>query len=285
MLGDLAEAGDMIAFKHTVFALPFAVMSLITAAGDGWATPRVWFWVIVAMIAARTAAMSFNRLVDHHIDAANPRTADRSLPAGRLGRRYAWAMTAIPALVFVVSAGMLNRLCLLLAAPTLAVLLGYSYSKRFTSAVHLWLGLALGLAPIGAWIAVTGAVDLPPIVLGAAVMFWVAGFDTIYSLQDEAFDRDRGLRSVPAALGAGRALLFARVLHLAALGGFAAFAVLAGGGWVRWAAIVAAAGLMLWQHSLVRADDLSRVDAAFFSANGTLSVLMCTFFIIAKIAG
>ncbi len=285
LLGNLDEAAEMIAFKHSVFALPFALMSLVTAPGDGWPTAPVWLWVIIAMISARTAAMSFNRLADHQLDAVNPRTNDRSLPAGRLSRRFAWWVTIIATLVFIVAAARLNRLCLVLAPPTLAVLLGYSYAKRITAAAHLWLGLALGIAPIGAWIAVTGAVAGPPIVLGAAVMLWVAGFDTIYSLQDESFDRSYALRSLPAHLGARRALIIARLFHLLALIGFAAFAFAAGGGWIRGAAVAAAALLMLWQHRLVKADDLSAVDAAFFTANGVLSVAMCSLFIIAKLVG
>jgi 4-hydroxybenzoate polyprenyltransferase len=282
---NLGETAEMIAFKHTVFALPFALMSLITASGSGWPTARVLLWVIVAMVAARTAAMSFNRLADHRFDADNPRTADRSLPAGRLSRRFAWFVTIGSALVFVLAASRLNPLCLRLALPTLAVLLGYSYAKRFTSASHLWLGCALGIAPIGAWVAVTGSLDPPPLVLGAAVAFWVAGFDTIYSLQDEAFDRARGLRSLPSVMGAHRALWAARGFHLLAVVGFAVFAVAAGGGWIRLSAVAAAAVLMLWQHRLVRADDLSRVDAAFFSANGLLAVVMFVCFFAAKIVG
>lgn len=284
-LGEFAETADMIAFKHSVFALPFALMSLITATGAGWPATRTWIWVIVAMIAARTSAMGFNRLADHAIDSKNPRTADRALPAGRLSRRYAWVVTVVAAVVFVFAAAMLNPICLVLAIPTLAVLLGYSYAKRFTSAAHLWLGFALGIAPIGAWIAVTGTINSPAVVLGAAVMFWVAGFDTIYSLQDESFDRSHGLQSLPARLGSRAALIIARLLHVFALIGFAAFAVAAGGGWIRMAAVAAAALLMLWQHRLVRADDLSAVDAAFFTANGMLSVLMCSLFIVAKQIG
>jgi len=283
LLRDLSEAADMIAFKHTVFALPFAIMSLITAAGLQWPSLRIWLWVFVAMVAARTAAMSFNRLVDHDIDAVNPRTADRSLPAGRLSRRFAWAMTLGSALVFTIAAALLNQLCLLLALPTLGILLGYSYAKRFTAGAHLWLGLALGIAPIGAWIAVTGGVAVPPILLGLAVMLWVAGFDTIYSLQDEAFDRSHGLYSLPSVLGPHRALWVARTLHVAAVIGFLLFALAAGGGPFRLTAVVVAAGLMLWQHRLVRVDDLSRVDAAFFTANGLLSVVMCSLFILAKL--
>jgi 4-hydroxybenzoate polyprenyltransferase len=283
LLGDLGEAAEMIAFKHSVFALPFALMSLITAAGDGWPTALTWAWVIIAMISARTAAMSFNRLADHGLDAVNPRTANRSLPAGRLSRRFALSVTVIAALAFVGAAAMLNRLCLVLAIPTLAVLLGYSFAKRWTAAAHLWLGFSLGIAPIGAWIAVTGAIAAPPLVLGAAVMLWVAGFDTIYSLQDESFDRSHGLHSIPATFGPRVALWIARVFHVLALSGFAGFAAAAGGGWLRFAAVMAAAFLMGWQHRLVRADDLSAVDAAFFTANGLLSVVMCSLFIIAKL--
>ncbi len=283
--GPLGETADMIAFKHSIFALPFALMSLITAAGNRWPSSSTWVWVIVAMVAARTSAMGFNRLADHGIDSENPRTADRSLPDGRLSRRFAWFVTVISAVLFVIAAAMLNSVCFVLAIPTLAVLLGYSYAKRFTSAAHLWLGFALGIAPIGAWIAVTGTIAVPAVVLGAAVMFWVAGFDTIYSLQDESFDRSHGLRSLPARFGPHRALVIARGLHVLALIGFAAFAIAAGGGWIRMAAVAAAAVLMLWQHRLVRADDLRAVDAAFFTANGVLSVAMCFLFIVAKLIG
>lgn len=279
----IRETADMVAFKHSVFALPFAVMSLIAAAAPGWPSPRVWLWVLVAMVAARTAAMSFNRLADHRLDADNPRTAARALPAGRLSRSFAWTVTVASAGLFVVAAAMLNRLCLRLALPTLAVLLGYSYAKRFTPAAHLWLGGALGLAPIGAWIAETGSLAAPPLVLACAVTMWVAGFDIIYSLQDEDFDRQRGLRSLPAALGGGLALLVARMFHAIALAGFVIFAVLAGGGWLRLAAAAAAGVLLLWQHRLVSADDLEAVDAAFFTANGVLALVMCALFLLARV--
>jgi 4-hydroxybenzoate polyprenyltransferase len=165
------------------------------------------------------------------------------------------------------------------------VLLGYSYAKRFTTTAHVWLGVALGIAPIGAWIAVTGGVDWPPIILGAAVAFWVAGFDTIYSMQDEAFDREHGLRSIPARLGAANSLRLARLFHLLAVVGFSGFAIAAGGGWIRGAAVLAAVGLMVWQHRLVRPGDLRAVDAAFFTANGTLSVVMFALFALAKALG
>jgi len=283
LIGDLGETAEMIAFKHTVFALPFAVIGAISAAAPGWPAPRVWLWAAVAMVAARTAAMAFNRLADHRFDAANPRTAGRALPAGRLSRGFAWGITAGSAAIFLVAAAMLNRLCLVLAPPTLAVLLGYSYSKRFTASAHLWLGVGLGLAPIGAWVAVTGELSWQPLLLGGAVTAWVAGFDIIYSLQDEAFDRAHGLRSLPALVGDRRALALSRGLHVAALIGFAAFALVVGGGWLRMAAVAAAGLLLVWQHRLVRPDDLQAVDAAFFTANGALSVVMSLLFLGARL--
>ena len=273
----------MIMFQHSVFALPFALMSLITASGDGWPRPWVWLWVVVAMVAARTAAMAFNRLVDHRIDAENPRTRSRTLPAGRLSRRFAWVLTIASIVAFVVAAGLLNRLCLILATPALIVILGYSFAKRFTALSHLWLGLGLGIAPPGAWIAVTGTLPWPPVVLSAAVMLWVAGFDVVYSLQDETFDRAHGLHSLPSRLGGRAALVVARLLHLAGVVGFAGVAVAAGGGARRLGAVAAAAALLVFQHRLVSADDLSRVDAAFFGANGTLSIVMLLLFAFAKI--
>ncbi|MCG6964417.1 MAG: putative 4-hydroxybenzoate polyprenyltransferase [Acidobacteria bacterium] len=282
-VGHLRETAEMIKIEHTVFALPFAAIALVTAAGRSWPAPRVWLWVLVAMVAARTAAMTFNRLADHRIDAANPRTSGRALPAGRLGRPFAWAVTSLSVATLVLAAGMLNRTCLLLSPVAVAVLLGYSFAKRFTTWSHLWLGLSLGMAPAGAWLAVTGRLAPAPLVLGAAVTLWVAGFDIIYSLQDQAFDRANGLFSAPARLGVGRALWLARGAHLLALAGFLVFAAAAGGGVLRAAAVVAAAGLLVWQHRLVAPRDLSRVNAAFFTTNGILSILMCVLFVLAKL--
>ena len=285
MRADISETAELIALKHTVFALPFAVISLITAADAGWPAPRVWFWVLVAMVSARTAAMAFNRLADHRFDAENPRTASRALPDGRLSRRFVWVVTVFSAAVFFMAAGMLNRFCLALALPTLAILLGYSYAKRFTSVAHLWLGGSLGMAPIGAWAAETGSLAWPPVVLGVAVTLWVAGFDVIYSLQDERFDRDHALYSLPAWLGGGRSLALARIFHILAFCGFLAFASAAGGGAIRYSAVVAAGLILAWQHRLVSADDLHSVDAAFFTANGTLAVCMCVLFVVARLTG
>ncbi|MCK5379487.1 MAG: putative 4-hydroxybenzoate polyprenyltransferase [Acidobacteria bacterium] len=285
VIDDLRETGEMIKFQHTVFALPFALIALVSAPLDGWPPLRVWLLVLLAMVAARTAAMAFNRLADHHLDALNPRTAGRSLPGGRLSRRFVWAVTIVASLIFVLAAGLLNSLCLLLALPTLGVLLGYSLSKKFTAAAHLWLGAALGIAPIGAWIAASGRLDLPPVILGGSVMAWVAGFDIIYSLQDEIFDRSAKLHSIPVALGPDRALISARALHIVSLAGFAAFAALSGGGPLRWSAVIAATVMLGWQHTLVTPDDLSRVDAAFFTANGILAVTMGVLFIAARAVG
>jgi len=284
-LGGLAETAEMIKLQHTVFALPFAVIALVTSTGAAWPSRWTWLWFLVAMVSARTAAMSFNRLADHGLDARNPRTASRALPAGRLGRRFVWAVTLTSMALFVVAAAALNPLCLALSGPTLAVLLGYSYAKRFTSLAHLWLGLALAISPVGAWIAGAGRIEAAPLVLAAAVLLWVAGFDVIYALQDEDFDRSAGLHSLPVRLGAVGALTAARVMHLGALCAFAGFAVLAGGGVLRLVATAAAGALLLWQHHLVRPGALDRVDAAFFTANGLLSLLMCALYLSAKMTG
>ena len=279
----LQETGEMIAFKHTIFALPFAIISLITAAAPGWPSARTWFWVMVAMVSARTSAMAFNRLADQRIDIENPRTANRALPAGRLTRNFAWAVTGTSATIFLVAAASLNSLCLVLAPPTLAILLGYSYAKRFTAGSHLWLGIALGIAPIGAWIAATGKIEWPAAVLATAVTLWVSGFDIVYSLQDEAFDRERALHSIPARIGGRGALLLARLFHSLAFSGFLAFAAAAGGGPTRFVAVAVAGLLLAWQHRLIRADKLESVDVAFFTANGTLAMAMCVLFIVARL--
>ena len=283
ILSGLRETGEMVAFKHTVFALPFAVISIITAAAPGWPTAHTWLWVAVAMVSARTAAMAFNRLADHRIDIDNPRTAGRALPAGRLSRNFAWAVTGFSAALFLFAAASLNSLCLVLAPPSLAVLLGYSYAKRFTATSHLWLGLALGIAPVGAWIAVTGKVEWPALVLAGAVALWVAGFDVIYSLQDEDFDRQHALHSLPAQVGGRHALAIARGFHLLAFAGFLAFALAAGGGAIRLLAVAVAGLLLAWQHRLIRADDLHSVDAAFFTTNGALAMVVCILFVVAKL--
>jgi 4-hydroxybenzoate polyprenyltransferase len=189
----------------------------------------------------------------------------------------------VSAAVFLAAAASLNSLCLVLAPPALLVLLGYSFAKRFTSAAHLWLGFALGIAPVGAWIAVTGKIEWPALLLAGSVGLWVAGFDVIYSLQDEDFDRRNGLHSLPAAIGGSRALVLARLSHLLAFTGFLLFADAAGGGPVRLAAVAAAGLLLAWQHRLIKADDLQSIDAAFFTANGSLAMAMCLLFVVARL--
>lgn len=266
---------EMIKFEHTLFALPFALMGMMLAA-DGWPAWRTVGWIVVAMVGARSAAMGFNRLADRRIDAVNPRTASRALPAGLVSPGFVALFVVASCLLLVFAAWRLNPLCLALSPLALAVLLGYSYTKRFTALSHLVLGLALAGAPIGAWIAVRGDVTSTPLVLAGAVLLWVAGFDVLYALQDTAFDRDRGLHSIPARLGELPALVLSAVMHAGTLALLAWLprvypAGLGGLYWSGWAACLA---LTAWQHSIVRPSDLSRLNAAFFTANGALSVVL-----------
>ncbi len=269
--GRFRESLEMIKFSHTVFALPFALLAYFRAAGPQ-PSLRTGAWVIVAMIGARTAAMAFNRIADRAIDAENPRTATRALPAGRLPVGFAAGLCLAGSFVFLAAAFELNGLAFALAFPTLAVLLGYSFTKRFTALSHVVLGLCLGIAPVGAWVAFRGKIEWPPIALGFAVLFWTAGFDVLYSLQDEAFDRKRGLRSVPARLGTVGALRVSGLFHVATLVFLVLFDRAVGGGPLLAAAVVIAGLALAVQHAIVRPNDLSRLNAAFFTANGFLSV-------------
>jgi 4-hydroxybenzoate polyprenyltransferase len=261
----------MIRFSHTVFALPFALLSAVLAAG-GIPTGRTLLLILLAMAGARSAAMSFNRIADRDVDAANPRTKSREIPSGALSVRFAALFCVSSVALFLFAAGQLNRLCLLLSPVALAIVLGYSFTKRFTSLSHLVLGLSLAIAPVGAWIAVTGHLALVPVALGLAVLFWVAGFDVIYSLQDEEFDRRLGLKSLAARFGARKALLLSTLFHAATLALFYAVFVLSGGGTLFGAGVVLAGAFLVRQHAVVAPGDLSRVDSAFFTANGWLSV-------------
>ncbi len=270
----LADYLRLVRFSHSVFALPFALLAAWVAA-RGVPAPQLLGWIVVCAVAARTAAMAFNRLVDRELDAANPRTRDRELPAGVLSSRQVALLVAAASAVFVAAAFQLNPLCGWLSPPVLAVLFFYSATKRFTFLAHAFLGLALGLAPLGAWLAVRGAIDaeaLVALLLAASVMAWVAGFDLIYACQDAEFDQQRGLHSVPARFGTRRALLAARALHVLAVGLWLAFASAAGLGWIFGLAIAIAAALLVHEHRLVSADDLSRVDVAFFTLNGWVGV-------------
>jgi 4-hydroxybenzoate polyprenyltransferase len=268
---------EMIKIEHTLFALPFALLGAILAAG-GLPNGRTLFWILVAMVGARSAAMAFNRLVDREFDSQNPRTRDRALPAGRVSPSYVRAFVIVAAAVFLLAAAMLNRLTLLLAPVALASILGYSYTKRFTEYSHLVLGWCLAIAPTGAWIAVRGALDDPlPLVMSLAVMTWVAGFDIIYACQDVEFDRKMGLHSFPARWGIRRALWIARGLHaitfLSLVGVFRLAHLRELGG----VGLALTLLLLIRQHRLVRPDDLSRVNEAFFTTNASVSLLLlCT---------
>ena len=263
--------GRMVKLSHSVFALPFALASAVLA-GGGTVPGRTLLWIVVAMVGARSAAMGFNRLADQAIDARNPRTASRELPRGVLSRASVWVFVVLSAAMLVVAAAMLNPLCLALSPVALAIVFGYSYTKRFTSLSHVVLGLALAIAPVGAWLAVRGRFDGTPLVLGLGVLAWVAGFDTIYSCQDAAFDRSAGLHSLPARLGVAGALRMARVFHAIAVVHLVALYGLEPLHPVYLAGVAAVACGLFYEHALVKADDLSRVDAAFFMVNGWISV-------------
>ncbi len=271
----------MIKFEHSVFALPFALTGALLAWRDaGFPRELLWIklaWIVLAMVAARSVAMAFNRVLDADIDARNPRTKARHLPAGVLSRRFAWGFIVFWAAVFLLAAGFLNPLCLKLAPLALGVVMFYSFTKRFTALAHLVLGLSLGIAPAAAWIAMRGSLAPRILWLTAAVTLWTAGFDIIYACQDYAFDVQSGLYSIPRRLGIARALWVARVLHLGMLACLVALVRAFALGAVADAGILAVAGLLLWEHRLVRANDLSRIDAAFFTMNGYVSVIFFVF--------
>lgn len=264
---------EMIKFEHTIFALPFAYTGMVLAAG-GWPGWTTFFWITLAMGSARTLAMAVNRVVDHAIDARNPRTAGRALPQGRLSPRFVWGVAALSAIIFFGSAALLNPFVLALAPLAAIVLIGYSYTKRFTWLCHWVLGVADGAAAAGGWAAVTGSLELPAWLLWAAVTAWIAGFDLIYACQDVDFDRANGLHSVPARFGVATALTWARVNHLLTVVFLGAAGYVTGLAWPFWVALAAAAALLAYENSLVKPDDLSRVDLAFFNVNGYISVIV-----------
>lgn len=275
---------EMIRFEHSVFALPFALTGGLLAwrdlgfptAGLGWKV----LWIVVCMVSARSTAMAFNRILDADIDARNPRTKGRHLPAGLLSVGFAWGFTLASGVVFLIGARALNELCFRLSPVALAVVLFYSYTKRFTSLSHVVLGFALGIAPSAAWIAMTGSLDPRILWLTAAVTLWTAGFDVIYSCQDHAFDCDSGLHSLPARFGIAKALWLARAMHVAMIASLVALVMAFSLGVAAWIGIAAVVAVLIWEHSLVHADDLSRVNAAFFTANGYVSVLFFLFWSI-----
>ena len=272
MWTDFRTVLEMIKFEHTLFALPFAFLGMVLAA-EGWPEWGTVGWIVVAMVGARSAAMGFNRLVDRHIDAANPRTADRALPAGQVSPAFVVVFVLGSIGLLALAAWQLNPLTLKLVLVAVPVLLGYSYTKRFTSLSHLVLGLALAGAPLGGWVAVRGDLPATPLILGGAVLLWVAGFDILYALQDMEFDREAGLRSIPARIGIAASLWLSALLHAGML---TLLAILPttyppGLGIAFWIGVGGCAGLLAYQHWIVRPSDLSRLNAAFFTANGVLA--------------
>ncbi len=271
MLDRLRDYLGLVRFAHTVFALPFALMSALVAA-RGWPALSVTGWILFCMVTARTSAMTFNRIVDRHLDRLNPRTRQRHLPAGRVSLAEAVGLWIVSSGLFVWGAWQLNPLAFALSPLALFIICGYSYSKRFTALSHLILGLSLGIAPVGAWIAVTGTLEWLPVLLAAGVMAWVAGFDVIYALMDEEFDRRVGLRSLVVSLGRIHALRAAFALHAGSVMGIGLFGWWADLGWIYGLGMAGFAVLILYEHSLVSPDDISRVNIAFFNVNGIISI-------------
>jgi 4-hydroxybenzoate polyprenyltransferase len=269
---------EMIKIEHTLFALPFALLGAILAA-RGIPEGRQLLWITIAMVGARSAAMAFNRIADRELDARNPRTRQRAIPAGTLTVSFVWVFTVLSATVFLVSAAMLNKLALLLSPIALASLLLYSYTKRWTSFSHLVLGWCLSIAPTGAWIAVRGTIDSPvPLLLSLLVLLWTAGFDVLYACQDYDFDRKAGLRSIPERLGITGALWMSRLFHAQAFATLVALYLVTHLGPLALLGVIATGALLVYQHTLVRAGDLRRLNAAFFTTNAFVSVILLVTF-------
>jgi 4-hydroxybenzoate polyprenyltransferase len=278
--GRIGTVLEMIKFEHSVFALPFALTGALLAARasvHGW--PTIWqvLWIVLAMVAARSAAMTMNRIVDLRYDKENPRTKMRALATGALSVSFAWIFTLVAVAVFFLAAWQLNRMALELAPVALAILFFYSYTKRFTNWSHIFLGFALGISPAAAWIAITGHLDWRMLILCAAVTLWVGGFDVLYACQDVEYDRQAGLYSVPKQFGVAKALMIARAMHGGVVALLAWLAASFGLPWPAWAGIVVVAGLLAYEHSLVKANDLSKLNAAFFTVNGYISMLFLLF--------
>jgi 4-hydroxybenzoate polyprenyltransferase len=276
ILRNLRVTLEMIKWEHSIFALPFALCGAMLAA-SGLPTAHQLLWIVIAMLSARSAAMAFNRLADSTIDAANPRTSTRALPAGHLSSAFVATFVFVSGAVFILAAAQLNRLTLWLSPVALAILLLYSYTKRFTRWSHLVLGFALGIAPAAAWIAVRGSLDPRILLLTAAVTFWVAGFDILYACQDLQFDRDAGLHSIPRHLGITRSLYVARAFHIIMLLLLIALIPAFALGKLAIAGVVAVTILLLYEHSLVKPNDLTKLNAAFFTMNGIISVVFAAF--------
>ena len=278
---------EMIKFEHSVFALPFALTGALLAARAthqpprGWPTLRQIVWIVVAMVAARSAAMTTNRIADLRYDRENPRTRQRALVTGALSVEFAWLFTLLAVAVFFVAAWQLNFLALKLAPLAIAIMFFYSFTKRFTNWSHLFLGFALGISPAAAWIAITGALDWRMLILCGAVTLWVGGFDVLYACQDIDYDKQAGLFSIPKRFGIAKALQIARGMHIGVIALLSWLALSLGLPWPAWAGIAVVAALLAYEHSLVKADDLSKLDAAFFTVNGYISLLFLLFWGVA----
>jgi len=280
MVGRIRTVLEMIKFEHSIFALPFALTGALLAARatrHGWPSLRQVLWIIAAMVAARSAAMTMNRIADLRYDRENPRTKQRALATGALTLPFAWFFTLGAVAVFFVAAWQLNPLALKLAPVAIAILFFYSFTKRFTNWSHLFLGFALGASPAAAWIAITGGLDWRMLILCAAVTFWVGGFDVLYACQDVDYDKQAGLFSVPKKFGIARALVIARGMHIGVIVLLGWLASSFGLPWPAWAGIAVVASLLGYEHSLLGADDLSKLDAAFFTVNGYISLLFLLF--------
>ncbi len=283
MAGRIRTVLEMIKFEHSVFALPFALTGALLAARathqppKGWPTLRQIVWIVVAMVAARSAAMTMNRIADLRYDKENPRTRQRALATGALSLSFAWFFTLLAVGVFFIAAWQLNLLALKLAPLAIAILFFYSFTKRFTSWSHLFLGFALGISPAAAWIAITGALDLRMLILCAAVTMWVGGFDVLYACQDVEYDKRAGLYSVPKRFGIANALLIARAMHIGVVALLSWLAYSFALPWPAWAGIAVVAALLAYEHTLVKPGDLSKLDAAFFAVNGYISLLFLLF--------
>jgi len=283
MAGRFRIVLEMIKFEHSVFALPFALTGALLAARathkspSGWPTWEQILWIVVAMVAARSAAMTMNRIADVRYDRENPRTSQRALATGVLSLQFAWFFTAVAIGVFLLAAWRLNPLALKLAPVALAILFFYSFTKRFTNWSHFFLGFALGISPAAAWIAITGGLDPRMLILCAAVTLWVGGFDILYACQDVEYDQRAGLFSVPKRFGIAKALLISRLMHAGVIALLAWLAASFALPWPAWAGIVVVAALLAYEQSLVKADDLSKLDAAFFTVNGYISLLFLLF--------
>jgi 4-hydroxybenzoate polyprenyltransferase len=273
---------EMIKFSHTVFAFPFALMGVVLASLESGAAPtlgQIW-WICVAMVGARSGAMGLNRIIDARIDAENPRTAVRHIPAGKVSLAEAWAFVLVSFTVLLLAAWMLNPLCFYLAPVAIFFLVLYSFCKRFTSLAHLVLGICLAAAPIGAWIALRGDVGWPVVALGLAVLFWVAGFDIFYALQDLEFDRRKGLHSIPARMGSARAILVGKIFHGLMIALLAVIPLGVPLGWIYYLGLAVVSALIAYEHQLVKPGDLSKLDAAFFNMNGYISVTIFVFTLV-----